>query len=196
MTTYLYAQVDRNVAKLVDPRDGKAYRAVRIGNLIWLAENLNYEAKGSLCYNENTYNCTKYGRLYPAVSAERICPVGWRLPTRQDWNALVQVAGDSSVAEKKLKATAGWIKSSNGTNELGFSALPGGYCYDDTVMGSDEDGELNFNGIGEKGFWWSAGEEEIGVVALDNTLKFFEFEVYSCEAQGLFYSVRCVKESR
>ena len=113
-----------------------------------MAENLNYQtANGSWCYDNNSSNCDKYGRLYDFHTARTVCMSGWHLPSRQEWNDLVKAAGGGK-AGKKLKARNGWNKKRNGTDEFGFSALPGGYRYSDG----------DFLNAGNSGDWWTATE--------------------------------------
>ncbi len=47
-----------------DPRDGQSYDVVKIGGLTWFAENLNFATEGSVCPEDDSRNCDKYGRLY------------------------------------------------------------------------------------------------------------------------------------
>jgi uncharacterized protein (TIGR02145 family)/uncharacterized repeat protein (TIGR02543 family) len=126
-----------------DDRDGKRYRKVPIGGKEWMAENLNYETGNSWCYD-----CGKYGRLYDWSTAMTACPSGWHLPSSAEWDALMTAVGGSSTAGKKLKSISGWYNNGNGTDEYGFSALPGGY------RSSDGD----FGGAGNYGGWWTATE--------------------------------------
>ena len=169
---------------LTDSRDGKKYRIVKIGRQTWMAENLNYNASDSECYENRPENCTKYGRLYYWYAAKEACPKGWHLPSDEEWQTLVDFAGGNEVAGKKLKAKSGWNQKGNGTDEFGFSALPGGY------YGSGGD----FSYVGDNGFWWSASEySSYGAYSriMDYDYGNVRWDGYN---KSYFFSVRCVQD--
>jgi len=107
-----------------------------------MAENLNYAAEGSVCYDNKPANCVTYGRLYDFETAKRVCPAGWRLPADVDWDKLENYAG-GETAGKKLKS-----RTANGTDKYGFSALLGGIGY----------GIYGFDEVGGYGYWWGNKE--------------------------------------
>lgn len=141
--------------ELLDTRDGQTYKTVKIGDQVWMAENLNYKVDSSWCGGgggENEGDCTKYGRLYTwAVAVGKsedecgygktcglsgkvrgVCPEGWHLPDTTEWIKLFTAVGGNSTAGKKLKSQSGWKDdndgtSGNGTDAYGFSAFPVGY---------------------------------------------------------------------
>jgi len=167
---------------LTDPRDGQDYRTVEIGNSTWMAENLKYAEQAcgtSWCYGNNASYCKTYGRLYDWCAAMTACPDGWHLPTDADWKNLVLDAGGTEDAAGNLKSKKGWNDNGNGTDEHGFSALPGGYGRSDL---------RTFIGVGYSGFWWSATELDAWLLGSDNGV---ERRTFGSEA-GL--SVRCVQD--
>lgn len=83
-----------------DERDGQTYKVIKIGKQVWMAENLNYETKDSYCYENAPANCEKYGRLYTWEAALNACPLGWHLPTKEEFETLV-----ANVGEKKLQVS-------------------------------------------------------------------------------------------
>jgi uncharacterized protein (TIGR02145 family) len=157
----------------------RIYKTVVIGTQTWMAENLNYEANGSRCYDNEFRNCYKYGRLYNWETAKKICPEGWHLPTNSDWDKLVS----SKPAGKYLKATSDWDENGNGVDKFGFAALPGG-------VGSPDGRFFNINW---SGYWWSATEFNVDdanaryMYSNDESVGWRNFD-----KTGLF-SVRCVK---
>jgi len=171
-----------------DKRDGKQYEIVKIGNQTWMAENLGYNASGSKCYDNNESNCKKYGRLYDWATAKKACPAGWHLPSNGEWDILVNFVGGEKIAGKKLKATKGWNyddengKTGNGTDEFGFSALPGG--------GGSFDG--SFGDVGY-GIWWSASEHNSNY-AHRRIMGYGEAAIYYYHNKDYMFSVRCVKD--
>jgi len=165
-----YGQQDGLAIHSVDSRDGKKYKTAKIGKHIWMAENLNYNANNSKCYDNKPANCIIYGRLYDWETARKACPKGWHLPSHKELAHLMEFIGDaegtyersaesttgpkikSSVirgdyltAGSKLKAKDGWNESGNGKDIYGFSALPGGLYW-------AERGE--FHAAGNWGLWW------------------------------------------
>jgi len=137
---------------LIDSRDGQKYRIVNIGGKKWMKQNLNYQAGNSWCYGGDNSKCAEYGRLYDWNTAKTVCPAGWHLPSREEWGALAKFAGgtgeygDGGKAGTKLKSTSGWSSNGNGTDDFGFSALPGGF--------RDADGSFVY--AGSYGYWWTA----------------------------------------
>jgi len=132
---------------------GDTSEFIVVDGIKWMKKNLNIEtADSSWCYGNNADNCGKYGRLYSFDAAKRACQsVGWRLPDTSDWNRLVGAAGGYSEAGKRLKSSDGWLKYSGYTNtdDLGFSALPGGF--------STTDGRTRSFVFGDyQGWWWTA----------------------------------------
>jgi uncharacterized protein (TIGR02145 family) len=167
-----------------DSRDGQVYRKVNVGGKTWMAQNLNYAAEGSKCYENNAGNCDKYGRLYDWNTAMKACPAGWHLATDADWTALVNYAGGESTAGTKLKSTSGWANNGNGTDNYGFSALPGGY---------DHSGG-NFNGAGNYGFWWSAAGY-LAKGAWNRDMDYgYEFVGRNINVKTRLFSVRCAQD--
>jgi len=146
-----------------DSRDGKSYKTTKIGTQTWMAENLNYNASGSYCYDNNNSNCDTYGRLYDWETAKTACPIGWWLPSNGEWETLREAAGGWSESGKKLKTTSGWFyldeyslgpvtdqPYGNGTDDYGFSGMPGGW---NAGLGRDD-----FVAMGGNGVWWSSSD--------------------------------------
>jgi len=158
-------------------------RTVKIGNQTWMAENLNNAAAGE-CYDNNPANCAKYGRLYTWDEAMDACPSGWHLPGDAEWETLVNYAGGDSIAGKKLKSKTGCIKNCNGTDEYGFSALPGGY--------GSADG--NFDRAGYVGLWWSATEHNPSGAEYRYMSYLYQYVDKSVNGKTRLFSVRCVQE--
>ena len=192
--------------EMTDPRDGIVYKTTTIGGQVWMAENLNYfdiegapsSIKNDWCYWDKPENCESAGRLYTWKVAKRVCPEGWRLPTNEDWTALLTAVGADTLnpiawtGTNVLKSKSGWENGGSGTDDFGFTALPAGRKFSTKV----QDG---FTNHGCSAYMWSATEPEITAGA--DTLA-FNFEL-NCsndyalvntikKTEGL--SVRCVKD--
>jgi len=179
--------VGGSAGTFTDNRDGKTYKTVVIGGKRWMGENLNYQtSSGSWCYGNDNSNCSKYGRLYDWNTAKKACMTGWHLPSRQEWDKLVATAGGESAAGKKLKARSGWSNNGNGTDEYGFSALPGSFRSFDGA----------FFTAGKEGYWWTATEFYGGGHAYYWSMSHGRDGVIEDNYgnKGLGFSVRCVQD--
>ncbi|MDR1829245.1 MAG: hypothetical protein LBQ76_00575 [Candidatus Fibromonas sp.] len=160
----------------------ETYPTVVIGTQTWFAKNLNYEVEGSRCYGDDPANCGIYGRLYDWETAKTVCPSGWHLPSKEEWDNLTCNIGSDAG---KLKATSGW-NYGNGTDDYGFSALPGGNGYSDG----------SFSLVGIDGNWWSANEHESM-----SDYAYYRYMGYSLGSAGwnanyksILVSVRCLQD--
>lgn len=118
--------------------EGHSYKTVKIGDQIWMAENLktshyrNGEWATNYCYGNDTAHILTYGRLYTwsvVIDSRGLAPAGWHIPSKAEWEKLVDLLGGTSEAGGRLKEAGQihWQSPNTGaTNESLFSALPGG----------------------------------------------------------------------
>jgi len=128
---------------------GQIYHTVEIGTQCWMKENINYETGNSWCYDNDPSNCETYGRLYNRNTALIVCPSGWHLPDKDEWDVLVEHLGGNNIAGGEMKEVgySHWKQPNTGaTNSSNFTALPGGHGYSDYPP---------FTGITKFALFWS-----------------------------------------
>jgi uncharacterized protein (TIGR02145 family) len=147
-------------------------------------------------YDDNESNADTYGYMYNwyAVETDNLAPEGWHVPTDEEWTALSDYLGGSSVAGGKMKeCTPGscpeseyWNSPNTGaTNESGFTGLPGGYR------------SYNFgyyNHMGNYGYFWSSTESDNN--SAWSRLLFYNYSVidrFNYDLRSGF-SVRCIRD--
>lgn len=148
----LYYRDDFNLTgTFFDGRDSTIYPTIIIGNQIWFAANLRYlpSVNGPTSFSsviphyyvydysgnnvseaKSTTNYQNFGVLYNYIASLSACPVGWHLPTSDEYQIMLTYLGGASVAGGKMKTLApnNWNPPNLGaTNESGFSAQPGGF---------------------------------------------------------------------
>jgi uncharacterized protein (TIGR02145 family) len=196
---------DATSSTFTDSRDGNVYKYVKIGNQVWMAENLRYlpsivgpdtDSKTTpyyyvYGYNGSDVNAAKatanyatYGVLYNWTAACNSCPAGWHLPSDAEWKELIDNLGEASVAGSKLKSISGWSSDGNGTDEYGFTALPGGYRH----------GSGAFTSIGDQGYWWSATDNGPNYAWSRDLISTTSYVYRSLNNLELGSSVRCVRD--
>jgi len=150
------------------PYQGQSYKIVKMGSQTWLAQNLNAmpNSGDSWCYGYFDEHCAKFGRLYNWDAAMAVCPDGWKLPSKDDFDYLLDY-------EDVLKATSVW------------HALFGGLKYE------DEDRYFAF--MEDEGFWWSS--TGVGNRAYYYNLKKSGNKLYRYDEKKTYgFSVRCIKK--
>ncbi|MCG8696916.1 MAG: InlB B-repeat-containing protein [Bacteroidales bacterium] len=192
--------------------DGNMYTAVNIGSQIWMQQNLRVTRKHSsvnmshttdeytwrytrhngYCWynNDSATYAEKYGAIYNGWVAidDDLCPVGWHVPTLAEWDTLLDYAGGESIAGNKLKEsdTTHWsAPNTDATNELNFTALPGG-------LRSARSG-ANFGGIGEFGYWWTSTKDGDNLRLRRMSYEDGEVDNFRISKQ-YGHSVRCIRD--
>jgi uncharacterized protein (TIGR02145 family) len=142
---------------------------------------------GAWCWYNNDPELGKiYGKLYNwyAVSDPRgLAPIGWHVPSLDEFGTLISYLGDVFVAGSKLKSTTGWSSGGNGTNSSGFNGLPSGKRRD------------NFEFLNEQTYYWSTDEKNSGETAFAMYL-FYTPNIASTDTNNEFWGqcVRCIKD--
>ena len=195
----------------VTDADGNVYGTVKIGNQVWLTENLrttkysdgsdiplvtdsaawsNLDTSG-YCWNNNdsAANAQIYGALYNwyTVNTNKLCPSGWHVPTDTEWTVLTDYLGGLAGGRLKETGTAHWNDpNTDAINDSKFTALPGGRRFSSGA----------FAGIGSTGSWWSATEIDIGS-AWRRKMLYYQGDVYreiNSNYKELGFSVRCLRD--
>jgi len=181
----------------------KTYHTVKIGNQIWLKENLDIGTMipinksktndGKIAkyyYDTNPKNGEKYGGLYTwdeamgystEEKAQGICPPGWHIPTYDEYMELkAAVAKDGNA----LKAVGQGTGNGAGTNKSGFTAFLAGFLSPNG----------NYYGMGQYGIFWTSSSErnnEAVYMSIGDSIPAIDLNKIdrrSC------YSVRCIKD--
>jgi uncharacterized protein (TIGR02145 family) len=185
--TWKFSTLNLSFGTLSDQRDGQDYATIQIGDKWWMAENLNYNAENSYCYNDDPANCNKYGRLYNWETAMTACPDGWHLPSHEDIINVINHLGGEDIAGGKLKdyESNSWLSPNTGASNLsGFQALPAGRRYDHGL----------FTGMGYYAQFYSS--TEVNSNEAYNLMLGYDYEVafvYNYKKQYSI-SVRCVQD--
>ena len=164
----------------------------------------------SWCYDNDPANCTKYGRLYtwaaamdsvgtwsnngkgcgygstcsPTLPVRGICPEGWHLPTKSEFETLFTAVGGQSIASIMLRSTSSWKNHGNGTDDFGFSALPAGYLSNGGY----------FSSSGYYAYFWSTTEDD-DVKAYNVYLYYYNESAFlSSRYKDFALSVRCLRD--
>jgi uncharacterized protein (TIGR02145 family) len=206
-------KVDKIKQKDIKDIEGNVYKTVKIGQQIWMSENLKVtklndgtdiplvtdgNAWGILttaayCWYNNDYNT--YGKVYGAlynwwsVGTGKLCPEGWHIPTNQELVTLTDYLGGQSVAGGKLKEAGikHWFSPNYGaTNETGFTALPGG------IRGWDG----TYVVVGNYGCWWSSSEY-VDWPILAHIMIMYDYigdALLTQDSKEHGYSVRCLQD--
>jgi uncharacterized protein (TIGR02145 family) len=192
--------------------DGNIYNAVTIGSQIWMKENLkttHYNDGTAIplvtdnnawinvrspayCWQSNdsaTYKAT-YGALYNGYTAltGKLCPVGWHVPSNDEWIILSDFTGGLSGGGKLKEAgTSHWVSPNTGaTNETGFTALPGGHR---------DGGDGSYTLVGFHGAWWTTTESGIVSAKMPNLFSGSGDLTLGGGPKPHGASVRCVKDN-
>jgi uncharacterized protein (TIGR02145 family) len=194
--------------------DGNKYKTIIIGGKEWMAENLRvtkfnnddlipyvindapdkwyfWNTPGYGIYNNNLALDVVFGKFYNGFTiadSRNVCPIGWKVPSSDEWTSLIDLLGGQNLAGGKLKSSDAdkWRQPNvGGTNLSGFEAIAGGICmYDGSYINSGD----------QASFWTSslffAGDfEMIGLLATDEKV------IRSIPSQNKKHglNIRCIK---
>ena len=168
------------------------YKTIKLAGKTWMSQNLNEAADGSICYNEDSFNCTTFGRLYTFEAARKACADlgrAWRLPNNADWKTLTRAYG-GALLDLEYDGKESFKQLSKGGSSNFNAELGGKRIY------FSENQQFFFYDVNDIGYYWS-DEDKNGSPdqarmytfrGRDNTL------LYEAIPKNDFISCRCVKD--
>ncbi len=212
---------DKGVFK--DARDSKEYKWVKIGEQIWMAENLAYtgidiryitdddewgnnpDDDGWCYYKSNENYASTYGVLYQWEAAKIACPSGWHLPTDNEWTQLENylkengfsydgIVGNDGIA-KSLATATGWSTSSN-KGTIGNNDFPDSQNKTgfSALPGGYRSNTGSFFNLRINGNWWSANTSDFHKAYYRGLI--YEYDIVHRDKldKSIGISVRCVRD--
>jgi uncharacterized protein (TIGR02145 family) len=171
--SWLYSTFFTQTLEFKDSRDGTEYRMTEIGGVKWMAENLRYRTRNSLE--------SSHGNLYKWNEAILACPAGWRLPTQDEWQQLIDAIGGVAMG-RQLKSRK-WDKKA--TDSTDFTALADGFV--DPVISE------NVNEKGVSAQWWTYTLQNSNEALFVRMHSDDDSILIRSSKMDMAYSVRCVK---
>jgi len=170
--------------KFRDKRDGTYYRTIAVQGVTWMAENLRYKSlQGSDYFERDSLNSSRYGILYDWKTAMKVCPEGWRLPTGEEFQALVNYNDqkDSWKSQKPQQDSFGIQLGGMQDFEGTFSEMEeGAYFWTSTEFDKDNAQYVSYVMISDKPVVDVSRKEDIA-------------DLHGTEKTNK-YSVRCVRK--
>ena len=218
--SWAYLNSAISYGEIIDNRDGQIYKTIVIGEQEWMAENLNFEAENSYCFDNKANNCNKYGRLYiwsaamdsignysstgktcgdgttcsAAGTVQGICPPNWHLPDSTEWAILSSFVGGSDNAGTMLKTTFDWKINDPSTGWIPDGNGTNAYGFSAVPAGALINQKFgNENGFA---FFWCSGENGNNsacsmILSHANT----HMDLGSAFYKNYAFSVRCIKNN-
>jgi len=184
---------------LFDLRDSSDYKIFNTDTQVWMSQNLKFNSPSkSLYFNNDTNFIKNYGRLYSFESATKVCPLGYHLPSKEEWEMLLSYLGAKEKKKcnlfKREKMPLFDMKSKyylykkNFEDTIDFNLVYGGWV----------ENENRFLDLEKNGYYWTSTQYEKDYIYIIN----FDYDSKICTIQELenntwnFYlSVRCVKDT-
>jgi uncharacterized protein (TIGR02145 family) len=178
-------------APIPNVTDNNAWQNLAIGAYVWYDNDISWKGPYGALYN-----------WYAMVDANGLCPTGWHVPTNDEWTVLTDfIGGTTSPHGNELKSCRQvnspqgggcntnehprWHESNeHGTDDYGFSGLPGGY--------RDYDGAFHY--YVNTCYWWSYTEYSFYNAWFRSLYWDHSFVGVNNDDKRVGFSVRCLRD--
>lgn len=186
---------------LVDERDGRSYLVSRMGDVMWMRTNLQWDELGKPCYEDEAAGDV-FGRYYTFAEAVEACPAGWSLPSEEDWVALAEQYVNAAEPFSDIQGAAGALMENihfNGismwefwpsvkiSNAARFSAIP-------TGRASIVEDAYSFHDFGFYAMYWTSENNGDNAGVRYINVKNPDLYYVEVDTASNAFPVRCVRK--